>query len=225
MHPPSCCDEPQMCATEHRIPGRVYLLPSQPGRTCTPYVDLGQETDLHRGGAVRSCGTQRPGAPRDPAEPSARLTPRPQHSCVGVPCLRRPLPAAGMPARPHPPRASQTQPQRAHLRQHAPLHVEDRRSAEPFRLDCSVPTPEGHQDCRQGPSLRATTGGGSQPQHTRIELSGAPERVAFPPPSTRAAHARGADEIRAAVATSLLKVGHPCPHAYVGALPGPSARQ
>ena len=40
--------------------GRVYLLPSQPDRTCTPYLDLGQGTDLHRGGAVRSCGTQRP---------------------------------------------------------------------------------------------------------------------------------------------------------------------
>ena len=95
---------------------------------------------------------------------SARLTPKPQRSFSGVPCLRGPLPAAGMPARPCPPRASRTQLQREHLSPHVSLHVEDRTSAESFRHDCSAPTPSGHQACRQGLSLRATTGGGSQPQ-------------------------------------------------------------
>ena len=50
-------------------------------------------------------------------------------------------------------------------RLHASLHVEDRPSAESFRPDCSAPTPSGHPDCQQGLSLRAMTGGGSQPQH------------------------------------------------------------
>ena len=43
MHPPSCCDESQLCATEHRIPERVYPLPSQPGCTRTPYLILARE--------------------------------------------------------------------------------------------------------------------------------------------------------------------------------------
>ena len=54
-----------------------------------------------------------------------------------------------MPVRPHSPRASRTQLQRAHLRLHVSLHVEGRLSAESFRLDCGAPTPSGHQDCRQ----------------------------------------------------------------------------
>ena len=60
---PSGCDEPPLCATERRR-RRAWVPPAAMARsTHAPCVDPGRVTDVHRGGAVHSCGTRQPSAP------------------------------------------------------------------------------------------------------------------------------------------------------------------